>query len=136
MIRAIVHDPDFLKLPSSDAVESDLNIAFDLMDTLRENADRCVGMAANMIGITKRIIAVNDNGDNVLMLNPVLLRKSGPYITSEGCLSLPGERTCERYKLIRVEYTDIHLKRVIRSYSGFIAQIIQHEMDHLNGILI
>ena len=136
MIREIVHDPVFLGAPSEPAGEEDLNIAEDLLETLKANAERCVGMAANMIGIRKRIIAINDEGKYLVMLNPEILRKSGKYQAEEGCLSLSGIRKTERYAAIRVRFMDEQLRIREKSWTGFSAQIIQHEIDHCNGILI
>ena len=136
MIREIVHDPIFLAQPSAPATEEDLPIAADLIDTLKANMDRCVGMAANMIGKKKRIIVMAKGPIAVAMINPVILSASGEYETEEGCLSLDGVRSCTRYKEIEVDYLDRDFKPKHGKYSGFTAQIIQHEMDHFEGILI
>jgi len=136
MVREIVHDPMFLQRKSEDATQADLQTAQDLLDTLRANFDRCVGMAANMIGVAKRIIAVNDNGKYLVMFNPEIISKFGEFETEEGCLSLDGERKTVRYKTIKVKYFNENFKPVKRSFSDFTAQIIQHEIDHCNGILI
>lgn len=136
MIKDIVRDPVILSIKSKTATEQDLAIAQDLMDTLRANSERCVGMAANMIGENKRIIAINDNGTYLLMINPVILKKTAKYITTEGCLSLDGTKKCERYAVIRISFTDELGRQRQKSYTDFTSQIIQHEMDHLEGILI
>jgi len=136
MIREIMHDPVFLGVPSERATREDRQIALDLLDTLRANLDGCVGMAANMIGEHKRIIAVHTGISQMAMLNPKIVQKSGAYETEEGCLSLAGVRKTTRYERIVVEYQDIMMKKQKRSFSGFTAQIIQHEVDHCDGILI
>ncbi len=136
MIKPIVKDVLFLGLKSAPAVKADLPIAQDLQDTLNANRDRCVGMAANMIGVRKRIIIVNMGMINVVMFNPVITRKEGPYETEEGCLSLSGVRKTTRYKRITVEYLDCSWKKRCQEYSDWTAQIIQHECDHLEGIII
>ena len=136
MVREIVHDPMFLQRKSEDATQADLQTAQDLLDTLRANFDRCVGMAANMIGVAKKIIAINDNGKYLVMFNPEIISKFGEFETEEGCLSLDGERKTVRYKTIKVKYFNENFKQIKRSFSDFTAQIIQHEIDHCNGILI
>ena len=136
MVREIMKDPIFLAQKSAEATAEDVSVAQDLLDTLIAHADGCVGMAANMIGVSKRIIAFNDEGSYGVMLNPVITRFSGPYDTEEGCLSLPGVRPVRRYKSIKVEYQTVKLERRIKTYTGYTAQIIQHEIDHCNGILI
>lgn len=136
MIRPIVHDPLFLARPSAPATEADLPIANDLIDTLRANLDRCVGMAANMIGERKRIIAMAKGPMVVVMLNPKILSKSGEYETEEGCLSLEGVRKTTRYRSIRLSWQDMQMGEHIGTLHGFQAQIVQHEIDHCNGILI
>ena len=136
MVRPIVKDVLFLGQKSAPATKADLPAAQDLQDTLNANRDRCVGMAANMIGVKKRIIIVNMGLANVVMFNPTITKKKDPYDTEEGCLSLTGTRGTTRYQTIEVEYTDIEWKRRKRSYSGWTAQIIQHECDHLDGIVI
>ncbi|MBE6424265.1 peptide deformylase [Succinivibrio dextrinosolvens] len=136
MIRDIVRDETFLSLKSETATKKDYQIAIDLVDTLRAHADECVGMAANMIGFNKNIIIVNVHDDYVVMYNPVIVAKEGEYETEEGCLSLDGVRKCTRYKKIEVEYSDINWKKKVKKFSGFTAQIVQHEVDHLNGVLI
>ena len=129
-------DPIFLAQKSQKARAEDLPVAQDLLETLIAHADGCVGMAANMIGVNKCIIAFNDEGSYTLMLNPVIKKFSGAYETEEGCLSLPGVRPCRRYKTIKVEYETLKLEKRIKTYTGYTAQIIQHEIDHTNGILI
>ena len=136
MIRDIVRDEAFLSLKSETATKKDYQIAIDLVDTLRSHADECVGMAANMIGFNKNIIIVNVHDDYVVMYNPVIVAKEGEYETEEGCLSLDGVRKCTRYKKIEVEYSDINWKKKVKKFSGFTAQIVQHEVEHLNGVLI
>lgn len=136
MIKNIVRDDSFLSIKSSEATKEDLYIVQDLKDTLTHNKERCVGMTANMIGYSKRIIIVDDNGKYIIMINPVLLKSSGLYQTEEGCLSHDGVRPCKRYEKIKVQYYDEQMKIKIKTYTGFTAQIIQHEMDHLEGILI
>ena len=136
MIKPIVKDILFLGQKSVPATKADLPVAQDLQDTLNANRDRCVGMAANMIGVRKRIIIVNIGFVNVVMFNPIIVQKKSPYETEEGCLSLTGVRKTTRYQTITVEYTDIAWKRQKFEYSGWIAQIIQHECDHLDGIII
>ena len=136
MVKKIIHDPMFLRQKSVDATEADKQVVTDLLDTLRANLDRCVGMAANMIGVRKNIIAVHMGFMNVLMYNPKIIKRSGAYETEEGCLSLAGVRKCMRYQEIEVQYQDINFKQQRQMYSGWIAQIIQHEIDHCCGILI
>ena len=136
MIRAIVHDPIFLAQPSTTATAEDLPIARDLMDTLTANLDRCVGMAANMIGQKKRIIAMVQGPTVTAMLNPTILSASGEYEAEEGCLSLAGTRKTKRYRIIRLSWQDMRMKEHTGILEGFQAQIVQHEIDHCNGILI
>ena len=136
MIKPIVTDTFFLSQKSEPAVREDGAIVKDLLDTLQANRERCVGMAANMIGIKKRIIAVQMGEVNLPMLNPVIVKKSKPYETEEGCLSLEGVRRTTRYETIEVEYRDVNFKRCKQRYTGWTAQIIQHEIDHCDGILI
>ena len=136
MVREITKDIFFLGQKSEPATESDIQIGRDLQDTLKAHRAECVGMAANMIGIKKNVIIVNMGIVDLVMFNPVLLKKSGPYETEEGCLSLEGVRRTTRYQEIEVEYQDIHFCKHRQKYSGWIAQIIQHECDHLNGIII
>ena len=136
MIREICKDEFFLSQKSEPATADDLAIVQDLLDTLAAHKDGCVGMAANMIGILKNIIAINDNGDYLLMYNPEIIKSDGAYETEEGCLSLDGVRKTKRYKKIKVRYLDRNFKIKIKTYEGFTAQIIQHEVDHLSGIII
>ena len=136
MIKPIVRDVFFLNQRSEEATKADLPVAQDLEDTLRANRERCVGMAANMIGFRKRIIIVSAGFANIVMINPVITEKSGAYETEEGCLSLPGERKTIRYNQITVKYLDKTFTAQTQTFSGYIAQIIQHECDHLEGILI
>ena len=136
MIKPIVKDVFFLGQKSEPATQQDLSVGRDLMDTLRANQDHCVGMAANMIGVKKRIIIVNMGILNVVMYNPVIVKKDTPYETEEGCLSLTGVRKTTRYQNIEVEYFDSSWKKQRQKYSGWTAQIIQHEIDHLSGIII
>lgn len=137
MVRNIVKDIESLKIKSIEASLEDKYIAEDLKDTLIFNRNSCVGMAANMIGFSKRIIIFEDtNGYYTIMYNPVIISKTGQYETEEGCLSLIGKRKCIRYKKIKVEYYNEDFKKRIKTYVDFIAEIIQHEIDHLEGIII
>lgn len=136
MIRPVVKDILFLGQKAEPATAKDKQVVADLLDTLNANADRCVGMAANMIGVNKAIIAVAMGKSNLVMLNPVIVKKDNPYNIQEGCLSLSGERETVRYANIEVEYHDVKMHRHKDSFSGFTAQIIQHECDHLAGIII
>lgn len=136
MIRPIIHDQAALQVVSTPASPLDWPIADDLLDTLAAHRDNCVGLAANMIGHPKRIIAVTLGPANVAMLNPKLTKKSGPYQVSEGCLSLPGERQTTRYRNITVAYDGKDGKRQSLQLTGLAAQIVQHELDHCDGILI
>lgn len=136
MIRPIIRDTFFLGQKSDAATQADTAVGQDLQDTLTANRDRCVGMAANMIGVKKKIIIVNMGIMNVVMYNPVIVKKDTPYETEEGCLSLSGVRKTTRYQNIEVEYYDSSWKKHRQSYSGWTAQIIQHECDHLAGIII
>ena len=136
MVRPIVHDTFFLSRKSSPAGKEDLPVVQDLRDTLAAHRDGCAGLAANMIGSLKRIIIVAPGPFDLVMLNPVITEKEGPYETQEGCLSLSGMRGVTRYRTITVRYQDEQLRPVLQVYSGFVAQVIQHECDHLDGILI
>ncbi len=136
MVKKIVRDPMFLRQKSEPATEADKQVIQDLLDTLRANQDRCVGMAANMIGVKKRIIVVAMGPFHFAMINPVITKKSGEYQTEESCLSLEGVRPCTRYQEIEVDYLDQNFKPQHGKYNGFTAQIIQHEIDHFEGILI
>ena len=131
-----MRDVIFLSQKAEPATEADRQIAVNLLDTLKANEERCVGLAANMIGEKKAIIAVNMGIVNVAMLNPVIVKKSGPFETEEGCLSLTGVRRTRRYKEIEVEYQDMQFQRRRQKFTGWTAQIIQHECDHLEGVLI
>lgn len=136
MIKPIVKDPIFLAQKSSPATILDLPVARDLRDTLFAHRDGCVGMAANMIGVAKRIIIFDDNGTASVMFNPEILQKSDPYEAEEGCLSLIGTRKATRYRSIKVQYQNERFETRIRTYTGWTAQIIQHEIDHCCGVLI
>ena len=136
MIREINKDEALLSQPSLPADAGDIPAADDLMDTLKANAWRCVGMAGNMIGVSKRFIAFSDGGTYVEMFNPEILRREGPYEAEEGCLSLVGKRRAKRYKTIKVRWQTREFKPRIRTFTGFTAQIIQHELDHLEGKII
>ena len=137
MIKEICKDQFILSQVSNDATIDDLSVANDLLDTLKYNESRCVGMAANMIGVLKNIIAINDNGKYLVMINPKIIDKSKTtYKTMEGCLSHIGEKETKRYYFVKVEYLDMKFKKTIKKFDGFTAQIIQHEIDHLNGVLI
>ena len=137
MIKDIIHDPILLGVPSAPATAEDLPVVQDLLDTLTANQEACVGMAANMIGIHKRIIAFDDQGTYRAMLNPEILKTSGPYNTEESCLSLlGGPRPCQRYHTIKVRWQNEQFQTRIKTFTGWTAQIIQHEIDHCNGILI
>lgn len=136
MVRKIMRDPLFLAQKSVDATEADKQVVEDLLDTLRANLERCVGMAANMIGVKKNIIVVAAGPFQIAMINPIITKKTGVYTTEEGCLSLEGVRPCTRYQEIEVDYLDRNFKKQHGKFSGWTAQIIQHEIDHCNGILI
>lgn len=136
MIKTIVRDPLFLAQKSEPATEADKQVVQDLLDTLRANLDHCVGMAANMIGVRKSIIVIAAGPFQFAMINPVITKKSGEFKTEEGCLSLEGIRACTRYKNIEVDYLDMNFKPQHGKYTGWTAQIIQHEVDHCNGIII
>ena len=136
MVRPVMKDQLFLAQKSVAATAEDLDIARDLLDTLQANAAGCVGMAANMIGVNKRIIAFDNEGTYMVMFNPEIIRQEGPYSTEEGCLSLPGKRTAKRYRSIKVKYQNEAFQIRMKTFTGWTAQIIQHEIDHCNGILI
>ena len=137
MVREIVHDPILLSGKSVPATPEDLQVAQDLLDTLSANQEACVGMAANMIGVRKRIIVFDNEGSYMTMFNPEILKMSDPYETREGCLSLLGDsRPCKRYKTIKVQWQNEKFQTRIKTFTGWTAQIIQHEIDHCNGILI
>ena len=137
MVKELIHDPLLLARKSADAVTEDLPIVRDLLDTLAFHKDTCVGMAANMIGAQKRIIAFDCEGKYMVMLNPEIIASSGPYETEESCLSLlGGPRKCTRFQKIKVRYRNEALQVRLKTFTGWTAQIIQHEIDHCNGILI
>lgn len=137
MIQEVMHDPIFLAQKSQPATRDDLQVAQDLLDTLTANKDACVGMAANMIGVCKRIIVFDNEGEYMTMFNPEIIKKSGPYETEEGCLSLlGGPRPCKRYQTIKVQWQNERFQNRIKTFAGWPAQIIQHEIDHCDGILI
>ena len=137
MVKELMHDPIFLSLKSEVATKEDIQVAEDLLDTLTAHKDGCVGMAANMIGIRKRIIAFDNNGTYMVMFNPEIIKKSESYETEEGCLSLlGGPRKCKRYKSIKVQWQTAEFQTRIKTFTGWTAQIIQHEIDHCEGILI
>ena len=137
MVKEVVHDPILLALKSSAATAEDLPVAQDLLDTLTANKEACVGMAANMIGVCKRIIVFDNEGAYMTMFNPEILKSSGPYDTEEGCLSLlGGPRKCKRYQTVKVQWQNEKFQTRIKTFTGWPAQIIQHEIDHCNGILI
>ena len=136
MVKELIHDPIFLAQKSRPATKEDLNIARDLLETLGAHRETCVGMAANMIGCAVRIIAFDDNGKLSLMLNPQIIKASGEYETEEGCLSLlGGPRKTKRYQKIKVQYQNLDFQTRLKTFEGWTAQIIQHEVDHCNGIL-
>ena len=141
MIKELMHDPIFLVGKSEIATKEDLPIAQDLLDTLMAHKETCVGMAANMIGAKKRIIAFLDESGRTpvytVVLNPEIIKKDGAYDTEEGCLSLLGDpRKCKRYKTIKVQYQTVEMQTRLKTYTGWTAQIIQHEVDHCNGVFI
>ena len=137
MVRELMHDPIFLAQKSKPAAKEDLQTAQDLLDTLTFHKDGCVGMAANMIGVTKRIIVFDNEGTYMTMLNPEIVKASGEYETEEGCLSLlGGPRKTKRYRKIKVKYQNLDMQVRRKTFEGWTAQIIQHEIDHCNGILI
>ena len=136
MIREICRDQFFLARKAEPATAADLSAAQDLLDTLAAHKDGCVGMAANMIGVNKRIIAFDNEGEYMLMFNPVIVKQSGAYEAEEGCLSLGGTRKTKRYKTIKVQWQNEKFQTRLRTFSGWTAEIIQHEIDHCEGILI
>lgn len=136
MIKNIIHDPILLAQKSKPSTEEDNYIADDLMDTLKANSDRCVGMAANMIGVQKRIIVFEDNGKYTEMFNPEIISGKEQFEAEEGCLSLAGTRKTKRYKTIKVKWQNRDFQYRIKNFTGWTAQIIQHEIDHCNGVLI
>ena len=141
MVRELIHDPIFLARESEIAAKEDLPVVQDLLDTLMAHKEACVGMAANMIGVRKRIIAFLDESGRApvytVMLNPEIIKREGAYDTEEGCLSLlGGPRKCKRYKTIKVQYQSVEMQTRLKTYTGWTAQIIQHEVDHCSGVLI
>ena len=137
MVKELMHDPIFLGGKSEVATIEDLQTAQDLLDTLIAHKDSCVGMAANMIGVRKRIIAFDNEGEYMVMFNPEIIKKSGPYETEESCLSLlGGPRKCKRFQSIKVQWQTEKFEIRIKTFTGWTAQIIQHEIDHCNGVLI
>ena len=136
MIQPIMKDESFLAQPSEAATPEDRQIALDLLETLIAHKDGCVGMAANMIGVSKCIIAFENGDDYMIMFNPRIVKCSQPYTAEEGCLSLEGRRQTRRYKSIKVEYQNEAFQTRLKTFTGWTAQIIQHEIDHCNGIII
>ena len=136
MICEICKDEAFLSLKAEPAAVSDLPTARDLLDTLAAHKDGCVGMAANMIGVNKRIIAFDNGGEYMVMFNPVIVKRSGAYETEEGCLSLPGTRKTKRFQSIKVQWQNEKFQTRLKTFTGWTAEIIQHEIDHCEGILI
>ncbi len=136
MIQPIMKDEQFLSIPSKKATRKDIQVGQDLLDTLHAHAHECVGMATNMIGVSKCIIVVHTPIQDLVMYNPVIVSQKGKYETEEGCLSLIGQRKTTRYETITVEYQDARFKRQKKTFSDFTAQIIQHEIDHTKGIVI
>jgi len=136
MIQPIMKDPIFLSQKSAPATEADLQVAQDLLDTLTAHKDGCVGMAANMIGVSKRVIAFDNEGKYMVMFNPEIVKHAEPYEAEEGCLSLAGTRKARRYRSIKVQYQNDRFQTRFKTFTGWTAQIIQHEIDHCNGVLI
>ena len=136
MIREICRDETFLAQKAAPATADDLATAQDLLDTLTAHKDGCVGMAANMIGVCKRIIAFDNDGAYLVMLNPVIIRQSGPYEAQEGCLSLTGVRKTKRFQTVKVQWQNEKFQTRLKTFTGWTAEIIQHEIDHCEGILI
>ena len=136
MIQPIMKDPLFLGVKSQPATAEDVQVGQDLLDTLAAHREGCVGMAANMIGVRKRVIVFDNEGTDMVMFNPVILKAEDAYDTEEGCLSLPGVRKTRRYRKIKVQYQNAAFQTRIKTFTGWTAQIIQHEIDHCNGILI
>ena len=137
MVKELIHAPIFLGARSETATKEDMQTAQDLLDTLKAHADECVGMAANMIGVRKRIIVFDNSGVYMTMFNPEIIKRDGIYETEEGCLSLlGGPRNCKRYKTIKVKWQTADFETRVKNFTGFPAQIIQHEIDHCDGILI
>ena len=136
MVREIMRDETFLAQKAEPAAPEDLPVAQDLLDTLTAHKDSCVGMAANMIGVNKRIIGFDNEGAYMVMLNPKIVKKSGPYQAEEGCLSLSGVRKAKRWKSIKVQYQNEKFQTRLKTFTGWTAQIIQHKIDHCEGVLI
>nr|WP_302648304.1 peptide deformylase [uncultured Dysosmobacter sp.] len=136
MIREICRDETFLVQKAAPATADDLATAQDLLDTLTAHKDGCVGMAANMIGVCKRIIAFDNEGTYMVMFNPVIVRQSGPYEAQEGCLSLTGVRKTKRFQTVKVQWQNEQFQTRLKTFTGWTAEIIQHEIDHCEGILI
>ena len=136
MVREICKDEAFLAQKAEPATADDLGVAQDLLDTLIAHKDGCVGLAANMIGVNKRIIAFENGGKYMIMLNPVIIKKLDPYEAEEGCLSLDGTRKARRYRTIKVRWLNEKLQERIKTFTGFTAEIIQHEIDHCEGVII
>ncbi|WP_130868510.1 peptide deformylase [Intestinimonas massiliensis (ex Afouda et al. 2020)] len=136
MIQAICKDEVFLAQKAEPATAGDLQIAADLLETLEHHKEGCVGMAANMIGVNKRIIAFDNEGTYMIMFNPEIIKKSGPYDAEEGCLSLTGTRSARRWKSIKVRWQNEKFQERLKTFTGWTAQIIQHEIDHCEGIII
>ena len=136
MIREICRDETFLSQKAAPATADDLATAQDLLDTLTAHKDGCVGMAANMIGVNKRIIAFDNAGTYMVMFNPVIVRQSGPYEAEEGCLSLSGVRKTKRFQTVKVQWQNEKFQTRLKTFTGWTAEIIQHEIDHCEGILI
>ena len=136
MIREICKDETFLAQKAEPATPDDLSIATDLLETLEHHKDGCVGMAANMIGVNKRIIVFDNGGENMVMFNPKIVKRSGPYDTEEGCLSLTGVRPVRRWQSIKVRWQNERFQERLKTFTGWTAQIIQHEIDHCEGIII
>ncbi len=136
MIRDICKDETFLAQKAEPATVEDLSVAADLLETLEHHKERCVGMAANMIGVNKRIIAFDNKGTYTVMFNPEIVKKSGPYDAVEGCLSLTGTRPAKRWSSIKVRWQNEKFQERLKTFTGWTAQIIQHEIDHCEGIII
>ena len=137
MVRELVHDPIFLAQKSEPASKEDIQVARDLLDTLAAYRQTCVGMAANMIGVSKRVIAFDNEGTSMVMLNPEIIKGTGEYETQESCLSLlGGPRKTKRYQKIKVQYQTVDFQIRLKTFTGWTAQIIQHEIDHCDGVLI
>ena len=136
MVREICKDEAFLAQKAEPATADDLVVAQDLLETLAAHKDGCVGMAANMIGVNKRIIAFDNEGEYMVMFNPVIVRQSGPYAVEEGCLSLTGRRHTKRFRTIKVQWQNEKFQTRLKTFTGWTAEIIQHEIDHCEGIII